>query len=560
MSPDLQSWLEGLGLGQYAGGFEANAITLETLLKLTSDDLKECGVLPLGHRLAILEAVEALKKQRPAGSPAPKVVAAPAGGSPAATPGSGVLPGGPPVVPPVVGRDGLPSRPPIPAISAPEQSVVAAEPDIFPSVASAHVEVEAKPSLFARIRRAYFKASGGSMLLSIGIHAVILALGAWLVVSQVVEERKISFGGGEKGPKSEVQHKVKRKTTAPAPNKRITTTSSIAKVALPEMPNIQMNMGPSIAGAMGAGGIATASGLGGGGGRSGSGQGNGFSKVSFFGLRTSSKTGGEFVGTFYDLKQTKSREPTNMTSAMWKQVVEKFTSGPWDERELQQYYVGPNKLHVPCMFIPCMDADEGPKAFSVEKEVQPSLWLAHYKAKVVSPVSGKFRFFAGGDDIIMVRFNGQVVLGGTPKTMANPPVTYEYEGPRSGVIGGAWFSVNAGTPYDMEILIGECPGGLMYAFLLLEKANANYEKTPKGSPILPVFRLGNVVPSLMSEKDIKEQAKRVEAAIRECIGNAPAFSTKDAPWGAVAEKPVSALDALKKANEKPQPATKDDPL
>jgi len=245
---------------------------------------------------------------------------------------------------------------------------------------------------------------------------------------------------------------------------------------------------------------------------------------------------------------------------MWKQVVEKFTSGPWDARELQQYYVGPNKLHVPCMFIPCMDAGEGPKAFGVEKEVQPCLWLAHYKAKVVSPVSGKFRFFAGGDDIIMVRFNGQVVLGGTPKTMANPPVTYEYEGPRSGVIGGAWFSVNAGTPYDMEILIGECPGGLMYAFLLLEKANANYEKTPKGSPILPVFRLGNVVPSLMSGKDIKEQAKRVEAAIRECIGNAPAFSTKDAPWGAVAEKPVSALDALKKANEKPQPATKDAPL
>ena len=110
-------------------------------------------------------------------------------------------------------------------------------------------------SLFDRIRQAYGKASGGSLLLSIGIHAAILLVGAYFVVSQFTEERKISFGGGATGPKSEVQHKVKpkRMPAAPAPNKRITTTSTTAKVALPDMPNVSLNMGPSIAGAMSSG-------------------------------------------------------------------------------------------------------------------------------------------------------------------------------------------------------------------------------------------------------------------------------------------------------------------
>ena len=142
---------------------------------------------------------------------------------------------------------------------------------------------------------------------------MILAVGTYLVVSQVTEERKISFGGGDPGPKTEVQHKVKRRTTtapAPALNKRITTTSTVSKIALPDMPNVQLNMGPSIAGAMGSGGFAPAGGLNCTGG-AGSGKG-GFTKMTFFGLRGAGGKGEGLVGRMYDLKQLADGKPSEM--------------------------------------------------------------------------------------------------------------------------------------------------------------------------------------------------------------------------------------------------------
>ena len=130
--------------------------------------------------------------------------------------------------------------------------------------------------------------------------------------------------------------------------------------------------------------------------------------------------------------------------------------------------------------------------------------------------------------------------------MSTPLVFYPYEGINWSLPAGAWFSVSAGTPNDMEILIGENPGGLMYALLLIERANARYEKDPKGLPILPVFRLSNAVPGPMNEKDIKAQVKDLPGAAK-FIGKVPPFSIKDAPWSTVAEKPASALDVFKKS-------------
>ena len=407
-------------------------------------------------------------------------------------------------------------------------------------------ETTSKPTLHRRFLTAYRKASGGSLLLSIGIHAVILLIGTYLVVSQITEERKISFGGGEAGSKSEVQHKVKRKmTTAPAPNKRITTTSSIAKVALPEMPNIQMNMGPSIAGAMGSGGLRAVSGLGGGGGGGGAGKGA-FSKITFFGLQSAVKGAGELIGTFYDLKQTKNSQATDMTVEKWIAFVQTWAKGPWDENELKKYYAAPNKLHAPFIFIPVISANEGPKAFNVEDKVKPRLWVAHYKARVVSPVSGKFRFAGYGDDILIVRFGGKVVLNQhDPTTLAKPAVKYNYEGLESrGPVAGEWFSVNAGTSYSMEVLIGENPGGLLHAYLLIEKSNGQYEMDPNGLPILPIFRVANVIPPQMSKNELQNQLKSMGGK-NSLIGKAPPYSAKDAPWSTVQERPASALDALK---------------
>jgi class 3 adenylate cyclase/predicted ATPase len=58
---DVEAWLSGLGLGQYGQLFQDNAVDLGVLPHLTSDDLREMGVVAIGHRRKLLQAIEALR-------------------------------------------------------------------------------------------------------------------------------------------------------------------------------------------------------------------------------------------------------------------------------------------------------------------------------------------------------------------------------------------------------------------------------------------------------------------------------------------------------------------
>jgi class 3 adenylate cyclase len=54
---DIGQWLRGLGLQSYEQAFRDNGIDFDVLPRLTADDLKEIGVLAVGHRRKILDAV-----------------------------------------------------------------------------------------------------------------------------------------------------------------------------------------------------------------------------------------------------------------------------------------------------------------------------------------------------------------------------------------------------------------------------------------------------------------------------------------------------------------------
>ena len=54
---DIDGWLRGIGLSEYAEMFRANDINIELLGRLTNDDLKDIGVVSLGHRKKLLEAI-----------------------------------------------------------------------------------------------------------------------------------------------------------------------------------------------------------------------------------------------------------------------------------------------------------------------------------------------------------------------------------------------------------------------------------------------------------------------------------------------------------------------
>ena len=54
---DIDQWLHALGLEQYAPAFAGNDIDLAMLAQLDDADLKELGVLSLGHRKRLLAAI-----------------------------------------------------------------------------------------------------------------------------------------------------------------------------------------------------------------------------------------------------------------------------------------------------------------------------------------------------------------------------------------------------------------------------------------------------------------------------------------------------------------------
>ena len=84
---DIDSWLRSLGLGQYEAAFRENNIDEMVLTNLTVEDLKELGVVPLGHRRKLLDAIAALRADVGVNAPSAAVEAArPSTAKPTETP------------------------------------------------------------------------------------------------------------------------------------------------------------------------------------------------------------------------------------------------------------------------------------------------------------------------------------------------------------------------------------------------------------------------------------------------------------------------------------------
>ena len=374
-------------------------------------------------------------------------------------------------------------------------------------------------SLWSRLRNSRF------LFISILVH-VLFGIGAAVYVVQVYSpQRKLTFKGGPPSPNHSeraIEHKVqmaKKQSTmsAPAISKRIITTG-IAKVTLPAMPSMpKMDAAPTKMAGVGGAGIGAPTALSGAEGSQGGGG-----PISFFGLR---ETGaGSFAGTLYDLKQSQTHRSTDMNEQKYGEIVTDFIKGGWNESAFQKFYRAPQTLYNVQIFTPYMPADEGPRAFHVSGEVKPKLWLTLYRGRVSPPETGSYHFVGAGDDLLVVRFNGQIVLDGSwnPHGVSSVAAKYDYgfsKIPNKFVKGPA-VSVTVGNFYDMEILVGEQPGGEFFADLLIEKDGVTYEKESHGSPILPIFRVADgKMPALKSGEKM------------------PPFAAKGPVWRAEVVKP-----------------------
>ncbi len=266
-------------------------------------------------------------------------------------------------------------------------------------------------------------------------------------------------------------------------------------------------------------------------------------------------------GVFYDLKQTPDGKTTNLDglggniATWWKNpnmkrvydnywsLMGEFANSDWTRVTRNgnisypffqgKYFSPPIRLMNSCLYIPPILATEAPKAFHCEDEVNPCTWIAIYGGRVVAPETGTFRFVGAGDDVLTVRFNGEIVLdygfafitlGATNDDNIKKAITkHDYSGvnpevakrmkasslwkekleirfPENqfghGVCAGKTFRVEKGKTYDIDILISEIPGGHFNAVLFIEKVDPKpqYELDARGCPILPLFWTTKAIP------------------------------------------------------------------
>ncbi|MEI6339601.1 MAG: hypothetical protein WCQ57_13615 [Verrucomicrobiota bacterium] len=215
-------------------------------------------------------------------------------------------------------------------------------------------------------------------------------------------------------------------------------------------------------------------------------------ETSVFGSRQASQTA--LIGNLYDLKQTQEHKPVPMNIKTYGSVVDEFLSKDWDESVLNKYFRATRPLYTTQIFIPLISADSAPRAFGVEKIVQPSFWLIHYKGQVAAPSDGYWRFWGDGEEVCSVAVNGRNVLLANWREITTPNVPWKSPEPpgmrvaNSQMRAGDWMQCKAGQVMDLDVLIGERAGGVFCAFLLIEKRGENYQRV-EGSPVLPVFQL-----------------------------------------------------------------------
>jgi hypothetical protein len=201
------------------------------------------------------------------------------------------------------------------------------------------------------------------------------------------------------------------------------------------------------------------------------------------------------TGMLYDLKQTQDHQPTNVDAETYSSVIDDFLSQGWDENVLNRYYRVSKPLYTTQIFIPNMNADEAPKAFGAEKTVKPSRWVIHYKGQVSAPESGTYRFWGIADDVMAAAVNGKTVVVGNRRDTRLPKTDWhasERDGAHAGdgsLRPGDWFTVKEGEIFDLDVIIGERPGGIFNAFLMIEKQGGNYDTDRRGRIILPIFQI-----------------------------------------------------------------------
>ena len=225
---------------------------------------------------------------------------------------------------------------------------------------------------------------------------------------------------------------------------------------------------------------------------------------SLFG--SDNNNGNGLTGYFYDLKQTPDHQATGMNVDKELPILTKFFASGWNEDDWTGKFLESEKpLYANEFLIPIIDSVEGPTAFGLGKVCQPGFWVAIYHGRISSSRSGDFRLAGYGDDFLVVRINGQVVLdsGYYPpvtrfKALKIYPALWLSKRPAkrpdyAQTVEGPSFHLDTAGNVTIDVLIGDAfappGGGKCGYFLFLMEDGKDYPADAKGDPILPLLQI-----------------------------------------------------------------------
>jgi hypothetical protein len=365
------------------------------------------------------------------------------------------------------------------------------------------------------------KGAPSGLVISLLVHAAAFMLAGLLVVFSVVKKKEISFvpPPAVERPKMKLKKpKVKVKKSA----KPASPTRIMAKVNKAVMPDLALpelgGAGTGFGGIGDLGGFDTMPDLG---------------EITLFGGGQS--VGNDFVGTFYDCRRTRDGRAYQMEPVQFIDLLAKFVKSGWKKSVLGRYYQSPKKLYATTIAIPPVQSAMAAAAFD-EPETGSYSYAILYEGELVYKDDITFRFWGLGDDVLIVRVDGEVVLNAfyprngndfdteriTPSWQSNDSKTRAYWlGIQRSVVGD-WITLKAGEPLDMEVLVGEVPGGLFQALLTVEVQGEEYPRNPEGGgPTLPIFKTSEL------PLDLIENIHGGTNPGDLCVTNGPVFSDFD---------------------------------
>ena len=376
-------------------------------------------------------------------------------------------------------------------------------------------------------RKGVVRGRSAAFLITVGVHVALLLFAGWYTAMVVLDKKPDTFEGKNiERPKMDL-----KKLKVPVKVKKIRQPKFNNTVAPPkpqiDLANPKMGAISSAMDALGGDGFSLGFGM-------------DFGDV--FGQDQS--FGNELVGTFYDLKQKANRMPTaGMDERRYTATLKEFVDSSWDEDVLEEFFQAEQKKYTSTIWFPVDKAEKAPLSFKVQDKVQPRYWVIHYKGKMIAPEAGNFRFVGMGDDVLIVRAKKKVVLDAcwpvitglkarpagaskapydtTQRYVTGPITDWQSDAEETGLFPlvnrvahyGDWIKLRRGEEIELEVLVGESPGGEFSGALLIEQEGKPYRtvNVPAGTcggagggfhypggtrKVLPVFKLAEVSPNL----------------------------------------------------------------